>query len=110
MSTKTSNPWKYVASGLVIAVGFALILRIGLQLAASFKADKPQSMAEAREVLKFGAKLERENWEKDWIASGQPPPPGGFDAAWKAARGGWDEASSMSGAGENPATPTSSAP
>ena len=87
MNSETPNPWKRVAVGLLLAVGAVAVIRLSLMALDAFRTHEPQSMEEVREILEAGGKKEREEWERLWRESGHPPPPGGFDAAWRAARG-----------------------
>ncbi len=87
MSSKEGSTLQKVLVWGFITLGLLLILRLGFIAFASFRRDEPQTVEEMKGILEAAAKREREDWEKDWRASGAPPPPGGFDAAWKAARG-----------------------
>lgn len=86
MSSDPTIFWKRVVAGIVIAIGIVLTIRLGLIAWDSFRVHEPQTLEEVREILVQGAKAEREDWERRWRESGHPPPRGGFDAAWQAAR------------------------
>ena len=79
--------WKNFATGILVLVSLILIVRLGWMVMASFRTDPPQTIEEAFDLLRAAGKKEREDWERRWRESGHPPPPGGFDAAWNAARG-----------------------
>ncbi len=87
VNSEYSPFWKNFATGILVLVSLILIIRLGWMAIASFRADPPQTIEEASDLLRAAGKKEREDWERRWRESGHPPPSGGFDAAWKAARG-----------------------
>ncbi|QDT56936.1 hypothetical protein Pan44_49990 [Caulifigura coniformis] len=87
MSSSPQPVWKRIVTGAVVVIGMVLLVRLGAMAMGSFRSEEAMPMEQVRAILKKGAEVEREIWEKSWRESGAPPPPGGFDAAWKRARG-----------------------
>lgn len=85
MSSEKSSTVRKVIEPLIIVVGLLLTIRLIWMGLASFHQPEAESMDVFRSRLQRAAQMEREMWEKNWRESGAPPPPGGFDAAWKQA-------------------------
>jgi len=67
----------------VITVGLVLCCRLCWLAYDSIPRGRAQTAAEFRQVMQEMHAIDRANLERDWIASGKPLPPGGFEALWK---------------------------
>lgn len=83
MNSNQSSGAKQVATALIIVLGVILTGRLGWMYYDSIPRGEPQTPEEFRDQVKEMFARDRENFERDWIASGKPLPPGGFDTLFK---------------------------
>lgn len=83
VSDSQEPQWKRIGRISFIVIGLAAAARLVLMPFDVGTRTEPQTQEEFRAAVKDVFAQERKNWEEAWLASGQPPPPEGFDAYWK---------------------------
>lgn len=80
MSSDQPSAVKQIVLGVVVAFGLIAGGRLIWSFYDSFPRGEPQTPEQFRDAMKDAMARDRANFERDWIASGKPLPPGGFDA------------------------------
>jgi len=103
-SEQPSSPWKQFAATFVIVAGVILVFRLGWQAYDGRRQGRAMTTEEFHDVVSEQFARDRANFERDWIASGKPVPPGGFDALFRV------QGAPAPGATADPAIPPAPAP
>ncbi len=82
-SEPSSSPWKQFAGTFVIVIGLFLTVRLLWQAWEGRRQGRAMTTEEFHDAVREQFARDRANFERDWIASGKPIPPGGFDAMFR---------------------------